>query len=196
MRIDGRVLAHLSDEALQAAGIPGHSPVVVMQDGEPLSALDREQVLSAQCEGRSSFTRSAVVFTPTHKPTPETDFSLSLSPQLPLESETGPVWWVYPGGGVELTFDAAEPLHGTELTLRVVARTVGEASGAATLSVDGAQTALRDLDGVQVGSVPVVVPRGAWSLLVTAPEDAPAMVIEKLQLSDGERRVDLLETVL
>jgi hypothetical protein len=189
-RISADHLAHLSDAALSASGLPTPGPVVVLQDGEPLTARPASEPLSGRCRGVSAFGSGTVLFTP--RSARHGSFSLALSPALPLETPAGEAWWVYAGTGISLDVERVGALAGSELTARVWARGVSESVGTAVLSAAGGTTTLRALDGVLVGSLPLTVPGGAWSVSVEVPTDGQHLVVERLTLSDGHRRVDLL----
>lgn len=190
-KIAARHLSMFSDEALAASGLPGLSPIVVLADGKPLAAQPASEPLVGRCQGASAFINSAVVFTP--ETTEEAEFSLALSEALPLQTPTGPAWWVYTGSGLSLSVPEAEALTGLKLTARVWAKRMpGEPPEPVTLTVAGQEVALRDLEGSLVGSLAFSVPEGDWSVAVVSPAGGPNLVVERLTLSDGEDRVDLL----
>ncbi|MFT5683780.1 MAG: hypothetical protein ACI8RZ_004712 [Myxococcota bacterium] len=193
-KIVARNLTMFSDVALAELGVPTVSPIVVLVDGKALNAQPASEPIGSRCLGISAFARSAVVFSP--RTEAGAKFALALNPQLPIKTPDGPAWWVYAGSGMALSMAEKAALAGTTLTARVWAKRLpGTSPNAPILSVAGAETTLRDLDGTMVGSLSFIVPEDAWTVAVRSPAGGSHFVVERLTLSDGDRRIELLEAV-
>jgi hypothetical protein len=196
--IDIAHLFSLSNARLAAIGAGRISPLVVLQDGVPLRGFATSGSFEDRCEGASNVGRNVVRFSP-DGPDPDSaaahTYTLALSPEVPLQTPTGPVWWVHPGTALSLSFpDSA--LTGRSLTLSVVGWiSQGRIEEQPVISV-GTQEVLMRPEGDQWrGDLLFSVPEGAWQAEIRISDLGPHLALSDVTLrADGTRRDLLAQT--
>lgn len=193
LTVDVRPLRAVSLPLLMKKGFGAISPVEARFGG---AEIDIRREPSEGCASAAWFDgRSLHVRAPKEGLSPE-QLELSLSDALPLQTQDGPVWWVYP----RTTLDAVVPrgVRAGEVTVAVTARTTGGAGGTATLRAADAEVPLEKVSGDRVrASLRATHSGGALVVSVAAPADAPYLVIESLTVSaGGEERSLLSEAAL
>ena len=168
----------LTDEALLAVNLSGHSPLVLLLDGAPVPRRADGEPCAAgvRLEGRTmSWDRPGAAVA-----------TVTLDPALPLQGAAGTSWWVYSGSGA--AWDV-ELQPGDALALAAI--TVGGKPEALPAVVIGDQRLPIAWSGREA-ALEAPVGQGASELVIDVPMGGPHLVLQSLTLIRGEARIDLL----
>lgn len=167
--------APVSTEALDRAGHPGASPVVVRSEGLEVARADRTD----GCEGSLNFEEGELQLR--YDGSLE-GFELGLSDATEIAREdTLPATWVYPGTSLELTFDEPWPYEDETFEVFALAATFGATGVPPVLEVAGRSTPFETFGQRAWQAVDPPAPRGGpWTLRISSPPDGPWLLIQNL----------------
>jgi len=184
----------LGNSALSAARVGAVSPLVVLEDGLPLTPASWPGQLTGACHGAYVPQSGRIFVSPgPHKAPPweQRSYTLAVTTDLPVVNGKAEGWFVYPG--TELSFDfAGWPESAGERQVRVgLEPLVGSTGG--TVSLDGQALALeatseRWLQADTTGPAP----QGPWNLTVSSPADGPWLLVRHIAIGADGESVDLV----
>jgi hypothetical protein len=190
-------LEGLSDSKLDETGAGKSSPIQVQLDGSRLEAHATAAGAEKSCRFAFSHRPKYLFVTPANTPDNVAGtWTMGLSPDFPMKTGEGDVYWVYPGTTLTVAF--ATGWNGEEWgppSVRVDARNVyvGEPdrptanSGApSVISFLGKDVASKEL---QVGVDELVEPPdGAWTLEISSPSDGPYVFVKSVAVASPTHR--------
>jgi hypothetical protein len=189
-------LEALSDQALEMAGAGRASPLVLTQDGKPLSPHAGPLAFERNCRGAFRHQPRFVFFSAADAvDNVGGSWALQLSEEVPLPlGNDGEAHWVYPGTELRFAFDAgwrAEAWGPMRVTVDARLLYVGSPEAPDALGSGEARIAFLDLD--RSGSDPRLTlthtppnPDQPWVLTVSSPADGPYVLIDTLTLGNDE----------
>jgi hypothetical protein len=189
-------LEALSDQALEMGGVGRGSPLVLLQDGRPLTPHAGPLAFERNCRGAFRHQPRFVFFSPAD--TVENvggTWTLQLSEEVPVRlGSEGEAYWVYPGTELQFAFDAgwrAEDWGPMRVAFDARLLYVGTPEAPDALGSGEARIAFLDLD--QSGKDARLTlthtppnPDGPWTLTVSSPADGPYVLIDALTLGNDE----------
>ena len=198
-QINARHLYALSNQRLsKMVDIGRVSPVVVLEDGKPLSGFATTRDFEENCAGAFNFGRNAVRFSPTderHEDAEAHTYTLALSSDFPLATPDGDAWWAYPGTRIDIAFPDDAGLAGQAIELVVTGSTPqGRVLTPPLLQLSEDKILLEEDATGWMGRLPITVPDGAWTVSLVIPSDGPYMVITSLTVHHGEEVRSILPT--
>jgi hypothetical protein len=176
-------LAPISDSTLAGAGIGTLSPLLVLEDGKPLTPHATREAFDLTCAGASNHQGGAVKFSPTGGPAEvaqERTYTVSFVDDIPIRDAIGNEgWWVYPG--TTLTLDFPGPWDGPAEGFRVaVEGYAAGGEGPVTLEA-GRATATLERGAERASAVLTPdAPTAPWSLTLTSPPDGPWLIVNRV----------------
>jgi hypothetical protein len=183
-------LRPLSDLVLRNSGLGRSSPLVLTEDGAPLTPHADGPDVGDRCVGAFRHAGAAVQFSPSGHSEAATQrrYTLTADPSVPLPrgDDGRPLYWVYPGTQLEFTIiDAWDPAWG-DPTITLGAKLVGEHTGRPILELHD-QPQLLDEDAPVVEHVvrPLDLD-GNWALRLSSPTDGPWVAIDTLTIGNSE----------
>ncbi len=186
-------LRPLSDLVLRNSGLGRSSPIVLVENGKPLSSHAEVADISDRCTGSFRHAGAELQFSPRGRSEAVTgrEYKLSHAAEVPLPrgDDGRPLYWVYPGTQLEFSVvDRWDPAWG-DPTLTLTAKLIGEHTGRPLVELDDV---VRTLDGdlpvVEYALRPLQLD-GTWSLRISSPIDGPWIVIDTLTLGNDDHAV-------
>ncbi len=184
----------LGDPAMAAAGA-GVSPLLVLEDGAPLTHVNWPGKLAGACHGAFAPISGRIFVSPgphDDPPPAQRSYRLTAAGEMPVRMGAAEAWFVYPGTRLSLDF-ASWPGPPGELELRVgLEPLLGEAQGV-TVEVAGRTVPLepRGFRFLQ-GRGSAATPEGPWSITIESREDGPWLLLRWLAVSADGASVDLV----
>jgi len=187
-----------SNSGTRNAGLGSVSPLVVLEDGKPLT---RQTAASAESPKGSFVHTSGYLHvapsTPELLASPDGHYTLALTGDLSVESTWGPVWWIYPGTTLYFDFSAwqDDPL---DAKFQLVVAPVGPGQAQAQASIAGQPLTFTTSGQLSLAEHQAPIPTGDWSIEIAAPPDGPMLSLRWLALETERGSMDIVgdETVL
>ena len=176
-------LAPISDATLGAAGIGALSPLLVLEDGKPLTPHATRDTFDLTCAGASNHQGGVVKFSPTGGPADVArtrTYTLGVAEDMPMRDAIGNEgWWVYPG--TTLTLDFPGPWDGPAEGFRVAVEGYA-AGGAGAVTLEAGRVTATLARGAERASAVLApdAPTAPWSLTVTSPSDGPWFLVNRV----------------
>lgn len=180
----------ISDYQVNAAGLGKAGPVVLLQDGKPLTAHALPADYEGRCAGAFRHAGFLIMFSP--EGTPEAaegkQYTIALSDQVPLvRGDDGrPIYWIYPGTTLRIeTGKAWDPAWGA-LDVDLVTRAFGEGSPY-QVTIAGAPVELpEDNEAPHLHQTLDPAPGTPIVIEISSPADGRYVAIETLTLGNAE----------
>ena len=185
------LIAMLGERALSARGLAAANPFELWREDTPLPwSGDLLRDTTGECSGGWLLGGRTVYVSP---PAPDdlasARYSLHISPDLPVQGESGTVaWWVPPG--TSLSFSLSQPPEG-EGPVRVLASGVGVGRGSALsaqLELNGANASFEeDEEEVFFEATASASPGpGGWKVSITVDEDSDWLLLTEVEVQRGD----------
>ena len=183
-------LRAVSDLALRKSGMGRASPLVLLEDGKPLTAHASNDNHVKRCAGAFRHAGNLLQFSPRgHRQAAlERAYRLALDERVPLPrgDDGRALYWVYPGTKITFTFTGTWPSDVPAPTLTAALKLTGEAQSSASVQADWGPPQLLEGDTpVLRFPVPVDVLEEGWSLHVYSPLEGPFIVFDTLFLGNA-----------
>ncbi|MFH1468866.1 MAG: hypothetical protein ABIO70_31045 [Pseudomonadota bacterium] len=184
----------LSDAALASAGVGNVSPLVVLEDGRPLTHLTWPGRLEGPCAGAFVPQAGRLWVSPApgeEPPRASRAYRLAATGVLPVEMEGQKAWFVYPGTSLVVDLGAWQGAPGDLEVLVGLEPLLGE--GAPSVTVDGSPVPLAP-DGRRslAGSLVRPTPAGPWQIRLASPIGGPWLLVRRVAVRAGDESQDLL----
>ncbi|MFT4621642.1 MAG: hypothetical protein ACI8PZ_000294 [Myxococcota bacterium] len=186
-------LRPISDLVLRNAGMGRASPILLLEDDEPLSPHAEPADIGERCAGAFRHAGAAVQFSPSGRSNAakERRYRLTYAEQTPFPrgDDGRPLYWIHPGTQLEFQLiDRWDPAWG-DPTLTLAVKLIGE-HGARPLVEMGQVTAQLEGDTPLIEqAVPHLQLDGSWALRIASPADGPWIVLDTLTIGNGENAV-------
>ena len=183
-------LQPLSDFPLNRDGFGKSGPVVLFEDGQPMTAHAMPEAFENTCSGAFRHAGYTFLFSPTGtvEDGGRRTYTAALASDFPLArgDDERPMYWVYPGTTATFSFSSGWNAEWGESRLAIAGRLIGE--GAAGLDAPGLE---RDLDTPGNFHIAEVIEPGAeaFTVEVQAPEGGPYVLIDTLTLGNPDNAV-------
>ncbi len=185
----------LSDAALGAAGLGTVSPLVVLEDGQPLEHKAWLGALKGGCKGAYMPQAGRLWVSPgphAEPPRAQRGYTLALEREQPVRYGKAEGWFVYPGTELRLDFTGWPGEPGALELLVGLEPLMGEPQGA-SVSLDGAAVPLEPAGSRWLqGRLEAPTPAGPWSVAIASPAGGPWLAVRWLAVRSGEEGVDLM----
>lgn len=162
-----------SNRGGRIAGVGPVSPLVVFEDGLPLS---RDPWGVVDPEPGTAFHQGHMLLVkprdPAHLAAPEGHFTLGLSEEIPVTSGGDHGWWAYPGTTLVVRVEG-DPVGGREADVGVVLEPLGAGEGQPVVAVRGAPLALQPQDGYLAAGTHLAVSGDPWEIRIAVPPRRP-----------------------
>jgi hypothetical protein len=182
-------LKPISDFVLNSHDLGKSSPVLLLEDGEPLRGHAFPKQFEQKCAGAFRHAGFVILFSPTGE-SPESlsdhSYSIGLSPDLPLlrGDDQRPVYWVYPGTTLTFELDAGWDDAWGELYVDLAGRALGDAASPLEITVSD------EVFPFETGDIALTaepdLPQGPWSIRITSPPDGPYAILDLLTVGNQE----------
>ncbi len=179
-----------SNRGTTVAGLGATSPLVVLEDGEPLQRGPcgaPEPVTGSFCH------ISGVLLVTPREPgyleAPAGHYRLALERELPIQQGSVELWWAYPG--TSLVADVEGGAGGAPLRVELSLEAMGPGAPP-TVTVASLPVSLEQRAEVLVGSVELPQPTEPWSVRVEAPPQGAMVAVRRLAVVRDEQTLDLM----
>lgn len=189
-----RDLQPLSDYPLNSAGFGKAGPVLMLEDGKPMTAHALPEAFEESCGGAFRHAGYAFFFSPSDSAEGAAShtYTLGLDPEVPLRrgDDDAPVYWVYPGTTLTFTVGSWDLAWG-DLHVAVGGRVAlpGEASATVTLPGREAEVAAERPSGFAIRHDVETPPSGPWTITIASPEDGPWLVLGVVTAGNADNAV-------
>lgn len=186
----------ISDPELAGTGAGFASPIVLLEDGVPLTPHVDYARFASSCAGAFKHIPDTLQFSPLAadmSTVPNHAYEARYSTDFPMKTEEGQtVWWVYPGTSAQIEFD--QVWEAGAFVVSVSALAFGNSGGMPFLQVSGSETVRMSgsgnlFRGEYRGPAPH---QPVWSVQVTSPVDGPFLLLRGLTIGEGERASTVL----
>ena len=183
-------LKPISDFVLNKLDLGKASPLVLFEDDAPLRSHAFPKQFEQNCAGGFRHAGFVVLFSPTgDAPEAVSDhtYRLALSDEVPMPrgDDGRPMYWVYPGTTLTLTFDRGWDESWGDMLVDIAGRTTAS-EAASPLTVTVADEVFEvDGDDLVVSTEPDVQ-ADAWSIRIESPADGPYAVLNLLTVGNPE----------
>ncbi len=188
--------AALGGPAMAAAGpAAGVSPLVVLEDGQPLEHVNWPGKLAGPCIGAYVPYPGRIFIAPgPHEEPPfeQRSYRLTAAGEMPVRMLASEAWFVYPGTRLQLDFEGWPGEPGTFELQVGLEPLIGQAAGA-SVRVDGQDVPLAP-QGLRylAGRAEQATPDGPWSVEIASADDGPWLLLRWLGASADGSSVDLI----
>ncbi len=180
----------ISDLALRKSGLGRASPVTLLEDGRSLTAHASNDNHVKRCAGAFRHAGNLLQFSPRghSEAALSRAYRLSLDERVPLPrgDDGRPLYWVYPGTQLEITFTGVWPPDAPPPEVTAVLKLTGEAQSSPSVQAHWSQPQLLE------GDTPVVrfpvspeALQDGWSLHLYSPLEGPYIVFDTLVLGNA-----------
>lgn len=193
-------LERINDLALNRAQLGMVSPIVLLEDGQPLRPHATPPEFNDACTGAFQHQGRVVKFSPTGANAEAASthaYTLGLSPDLPLRDATRhEAYWVYPGTTLRFSFpegyataaEGAAPAGPASFGVSVTALSLGGTGATVRITSQEGEIGA-PLTGAGEHTAAVLTPpapTGPWTLTVTSPPDGPWVLLQRLVFGTKE----------
>ncbi len=181
-------LQPISDFPLNKQGFGKSSPVLLLQDGEPMTAHAMPTEFSGACTQSYRHAGHVFLFSPDERPenAEKHKYSIELDPEVPMlrGEDKRPMYWVYPGTTLSFEFARGwDPAWGMA-KLDLSAKIAGEHLTPAVVSW-GENTLNTDETGMLGVSQETTLPGEAFTFSIASPEDGPYVLLNTMTLGNA-----------
>ncbi len=183
----------LSNTATDAAGVGMVSPIVVLEDGRPLTRRRwKKQLEEPRCSGAYLPQTGRMWLAPSEPSTAaQHEYTLALSANLPVSDGTSEGWWVYPGTSLELDLDLQGGAQPTALVLGL--EPILDKGPSLEATVDGVPMILEPVGPAWYRArLPLVAGTSPDKLLVRSPADGPYALLRWVAVETERGTADLI----
>jgi hypothetical protein len=184
----------VSDAALASAGVGNVSPLVVLEDGQPLAHLTWLGKLGGDCAGAFVPQAGKLWISPgpqAEPPIAARSYRLAVSADLPVRVEGQEAWFVYPGTTLTVDLGPWQGEPGSVEVLVGLEPLLGE--GEPGVTIDGSPLALAPTGRrFLAGNLSLPTPTGPWQIAISSPAGGPWLLVRRLAVRSGEEVQDLL----
>ena len=168
------MLDAISDDVLAARGFPGTSPLVVRQNE---IVFPHSGELAEGCTQQVWVAEGAIqIATPEKGP-----IKAALTKRAPIPGADGrPVYWVYPGTALELSFPKGFQEAANAFEVYAQAAGFGGNGGQATLEVNDQSVPMEDYRGWVHGVIHPPSPDEPWTVRIASPADGPWLLVRNV----------------
>jgi len=166
----------LSTPIIADAGAHLFSPMMLLQDGVPLTSVTR---VNTQCEGSAYHGGRGFTFSHTgDEALVRSDFTIGHNPDFPAVSDMGiNTYWLYPGTTGEFVVGAPEGFTSGEVEIEVWLDLFGDINAPPSLSVDQVPAEFEAVSGLARSSVTIDTDDREWTVLIESlPHQAYAAI--------------------
>jgi hypothetical protein len=169
----------------RGAGLGEISPVVVLEDGEPLRLAHTAAELSERCTGSYTHARPGLEISPREADPSGHAFEVQLSPEVPIVNRKGQAgWWVYPGGSLRFSMPSEEQ----PLAVDLLVEAFGGGKAPPTATVGSSHVVFERAGTRWRAHLDAPAPAGKWNLELASPADGPLLAIRAISLGAGDAR--------
>lgn len=178
-------LPHLQERELKSFGLGAISPVIVLQDGEPLKPFGvKGSFRGDTCKGRSWNSGKSVRFTALPGTTPTAaDFQAVLTPDVPFQGARDEVHWVFPSTTLAITMPGAETMADADAVVKLTLRQAGDGALPTLIGPDGAEHPFEQTGSLVHATQTVRPGTGNWQVQVKVPEDGASFVVAQVEVT-------------
>jgi hypothetical protein len=180
-------LKPISDFVLSRADLGKSSPVVLYEDNKPLPGHAYPKAFEAACEGAFRHAGFVILFSP-NGTGPEArkkhNYRIGLADELPLlrGDDARPMYWIYPGTSVTISFETGWDLEWGPMWVDLDAHRAGGLEGAVSVTIQGEEETYESGD-VLISTEPDI-PDGPWSITISSPSGGPYVLLNRLTIGN------------
>ena len=127
--MNARIYNWMSDRGLRRNNIKARTPLVVLENNNPLTPYTQRSESWEKCEGKSIYHNKFVHFSPSETVTFEDQkYEIALSSELPLRTPNMVSWWLYKGYQMKTDVQKKSKYSGKEATIHIKMRMVDRKS--------------------------------------------------------------------
>ena len=180
-------LKPISDFVLNRSDLGKSSPIVLLEDNAPLPGHAYPKHFEDDCAGAFRHAGFVILFSPTgagpeaHK---RHNYRIALSDEVPMPrgDDERPMYWVYPGTTLTLSFDQGWDLSWGPMWVDLDVHRAGSQEGDVTLTLNGDEEIFET--GDVLVSVEPDVPDGPWTITIESPTGGPYLLLNRLTIGN------------
>jgi hypothetical protein len=178
-RYDLPQIRDISDFSLNKAGFGKSSPVLLLEDGQPLTAHAFPNHYEQNCSGAFRHAGTVLLFSPTDNAQKaiQSQYSLHLDGSLPMTRPDGrEIYWVYPNTTLTFVVDGLfDPAWG-EGDVDIAGALFGSGQPLITVDISGTSKEINEDRFTVHSEMPNT--KNSWTIQITSPERGPFVLID------------------
>ena len=180
-------LKPISDFVLNRSDLGKSSPIVLYEDNKALPGHAYPKDFEDGCVGAFRHAGFVVLFSPTGAG-PESEkkhnYRIGLSDEVPMPrgDDGRPMYWIYPGTSLTLSFASGWDLAWGPMWIDIDAHRAGGQQGDVSVDIEGEGEVFETGDVLM--STEPDVPSGPWSITITSPSEGPYVLLNRLTIGN------------